>query len=180
MELGQGSSSPWTRPKPEQDPTTCKTRMSCIAGHASFRHATSGPGLGRMGPGPAEGRQVGRDSAEAVARPELVHDVLEGAALTAGLPPRAGPRRVRRASDGLMTLTSSSSGIIAPVPRLDHPNTKPAEMKGAVFAFLRGFPFSCREVMRTWIPFVADHIPEASPKCSAESESGFSGAAIPV
>ncbi len=43
-----------------------------------------------------EGRQVGRDGAPAVAKPELVHEVLEGAAFTAGQPRRADPRRVLR------------------------------------------------------------------------------------
>src|SRR5208337_781833 len=63
---------------------------------ATRQGATGGPGLGRVGPGAAEGRQVGRDCGPAVAQPELVHEVLEGAALTAGQPRGADPRRVLR------------------------------------------------------------------------------------
>src|SRR5271157_2247786 len=44
----------------------------------------------------AEGRQVGRDCARAVAQPELVHEMFEGAAFTAGQPRGADPRRVLR------------------------------------------------------------------------------------
>src|SRR5208337_648440 len=52
--------------------------------------------VSEVGPGTAEGRQVGRDCARAVAEPELVHEVLEGAARTAGQPRGADPRRVLR------------------------------------------------------------------------------------
>src|SRR5271166_3778062 len=48
--------------------------------------AIGGSRLGRVGPGPAQGRQLGRDGTPAVAKPELVHEMLEGAALTAGQP----------------------------------------------------------------------------------------------
>ena len=80
-------------------PAAGRMRKSCGAGAGSFRHGTSPdsrcrfPTTGFRAP---QGRRVGGDDTRAIAKPQLVHEVLEGAAVAAGQPARSDAGRVLR------------------------------------------------------------------------------------